>query len=399
MTFTSKRHGRLWPLGWALSLFLSCLLSTAATAGPTVQFFGWGGSTQVNQYIQWVSAQTEVEFGIRVNHVKLADTSDAVSRVLAEKAAGNHHAGSVDLLWVNGENFAAMQAHGLLKDPWVNQLPNFSLTRPGDNPSMTMDFGVPTQGQEAPWGKAAMVFYYNQQRVKQPPRNLPQLLLFAQQYPGRFAYPLPDDYLGISFLKYAALVLNPQHQSLMYKPVTPAALAQISQPLFGYLDALHPLLWQQGTYFVRQASGLQQLFSDHETLLSFSFTAAEIPAAVNRFDLPESTRTYAMEDGSLANVHFLAITYNSAQSAAAQTVVNFLLSPRAQAYKQRLEVWGDETVLAVDALTQRQQQMFTTGEHPAAMRKTGYSRLLAEPHASWADALRDAWYARYGARW
>ena len=367
-------------------------------AATTVQFFAWGGSPQVNQYLQWVSTQTQTRFGITVNHVKLADTSDAVTRVLAEKAAGNTASGSIDLLWINGENFAAMKQHDLLLTGWAEQLGNFSLTRPAENPSMRMDFGIPTEGQEAPWGKAAMVFYYNQRLLAQPPASLGELLTFAREHPGRFTYPLPDDFLGISFLKYAALTLNPASRSLMYKPVTEPALTTISGPLFTYLDTLHPLLWQQGEFFVRQASMLQQLFSDNEILLAFSFTAAEIPAAVSRYDLPESTRTYAMDDGSLSNVHFVTIPFNSARTEAAKTVANFLLSPEAQAYKQRLDVWGDETVLAMEALTPAQRDMFQTRSHPAALAPGAYQQLLAEPHASWASALREAWYARYGAR-
>ena len=371
---------------------------TGEVSATTVQFFGWGGSPQVNQYLQWVSKQTQARYDITVNHVKLADTSDAVTRVLAEKAAGNLANGSIDLLWINGENFAAMKKSHLLLSDWAGKLPNFALTQPEKNPSMRMDFGIATDGQEAPWGKAAMVFYYNQQQLSNPPTSLAELLDFARQHPGRFAYPLPDDFLGISFLKYAALALNPTRQQLLYQPVTDHALTRITQPLFDYLDTLHPLLWQQGEFFVRQASMLQQLFSDNEILLAFSFTAAEIPAAVSRFDLPKATRTYAMSDGSLSNVHFVAIPFNSARENAAKKVANFLLSPEAQAYKQRLDVWGDETVLAIDALPAAQRTLFQVQSHPSALAPGAYQKLLAEPHASWAPALRKAWYARYGAR-
>ena len=85
-----------------------------------MRLHAWGGSAQVNSYLQWVAQQVESKYDIRLQHVKLADTSDAVSRVLAEKAAGNNTNGSVDLIWINGENFAAMKKHGLLVQNWVN---------------------------------------------------------------------------------------------------------------------------------------------------------------------------------------------------------------------------------------------------------------------------------------
>ena len=150
---------------------------------------------------------------------------------------------------------------------------------------------------------------------------------------------------------------------------------------------------------VRQASALQRLIDSEILWLSFSFTAAEIPSAVSRFDLPLSTRTYAMEEGSLANVHFLAIPYNAAHSKSALTVVNFLLSPKAQAKKQQLEVWGDATVLDMSMLTEQQKAGFNTQQtHPSALPTDTAVPLFAEPHASWTDKLREAWFERYGER-
>jgi putative thiamine transport system substrate-binding protein len=47
----------------------------------------------------------------------LTDTAEAVARVVAEKAAGRTEGGSVDLIWINGENFAAMKEQDLLFGP------------------------------------------------------------------------------------------------------------------------------------------------------------------------------------------------------------------------------------------------------------------------------------------
>ena len=371
---------------------------------PLVRFHAWGGSAQVNGYLQWVAAQVSQRFNIELQHVKLADTSDAVSRVLAEKAAGNHDNGSVDLIWINGENFAAMKKHGLLAKDWVKELDYFALTRPEKNSAMVTDFGEPTLGMEAPWGKASMVFYYRSAHMKAlgtaPPQTINELLRFSQKAPGRFTYPVPSDYLGISFIKYAAIALNGDKQSLFYQPVTESSLQALLPALWAYLDQLHPTMWQQGEYMLRQASQLQRLVGTGELTLAFSFTAAEIPSAVNRFDLPDDVRTYAMQDGSLANVHFVGLTYNSKNKTAAKTVVNFLLSPEAQAEKQKLTVWGDDTVLDMASLTQAQAMLFKDESvHKSALDKSQSAVLLAEPHASWTDKLREAWYERYGARY
>ena len=380
------------------------LVTSDKVEPQTVRFHAWGGSAQVNGYLQWVNDQVKQKYNITLQHVKLADTSDAVSRVLAEKAAGNHSQGSVDLIWINGENFAAMKQHGLLEYEWVGSVENFALTNPQKNVAMITDFGEATLGMEAPWGKASMVFYYRQSHLAslslKAPTTIEALLTFAQKAPGRFTYPVPNDYLGISFLKYAALTLNKAHQNDFYSPVTPQALARVLPALWQYLDKLHPLMWRKGQTMLRQASQLQRLMGSGELSLAFSFTAAEIPSAVERFDLPLDIRTYAMHDGSLANVHFIGLTFNAASKNAAKTVVNFLLSPEAQAQKQELAVWGDDTVLDMTQLNSAQRQLFIQDKsHVSALDKTLSTPLLAEPHASWTDALRDAWFKRYGARY
>ena len=377
----------------------------AASEKPTlVRFHAWGGSAQVNGYLQWVAEQAKARFNIELQHVKLADTSDAVSRVLAEKAAGNHSNGSVDLIWINGENFAAMKKHDLLSASWVGELENFSLTNPSENPAVTTDFGEPTLGMEAPWGKASMVFYYRSAHLNSlgfmAPKTIEELLRFSQKSPGRFTYPVPSDYLGISFIKYAALALNKDKRSLFYQPANDKSLNAVLPSLWTYLDALHPNMWQQGKHMLRQASQLQRLVGTGELSMAFSFTASEIPSAVTRFDLPDDVRTYVMQDGSLANVHFIGLTYNSKNKSAAKTVVNFLLSPQAQAKKQAVEVWGDDTVLDIESLTASDQALFVEDNiHPSALDKSQATILLAEPHSSWTDALREAWYERYGARY
>ena len=136
-------------------------------ANQSVYFHAWGGDAQINNYIQWVGDRVEALYNIDLNHVKLTDTAEAVSRVLAEKSANNHNNGQVDLVWINGANFASMAKNGLLAPNWAEQLPNFVLTNPTNNPAMTRDFGVPTQGMEAPWGQAALTFYFDSLKSKQ----------------------------------------------------------------------------------------------------------------------------------------------------------------------------------------------------------------------------------------
>ena len=384
----------------------------------SVYFHAWGGDPQINSYIQWLAKRVKQLHNIDLHHVKLTDTSEAVSRVLAEKSAENHQQGQVDLVWINGENFASMAQYQLLAKDWVVQLPNFSLTNPDDNEAMTRDFGLPTQGMEAPWGQASLTFYYTpthqsnkfnfaqrsyQESIQHAPKDVNQLLIWAEQNPGRFTYPKPPDFLSLSFLKYALIALNQfqpeQIKSGLYQAVTPLSQAALLPVLWRYLDKLHPHLWHQGQYFVASGTALQRLVGDGEINLGFTFSAAQIPASVARYNLPENTRSFVMQDGSLSNIHFVAIPYNAANSNSAKVVANFMLSVEAQAKKQQAEVWGDSTVIDVSQLPSPQQLLFSTNKQsPSALPISSKIKALSEPHPSWSKLISREWLKRYGAQ-
>ncbi|WP_201549223.1 ABC transporter substrate-binding protein [Psychrobacter sp. Pi2-1] len=377
----------------------------AQGSNQDVYFYAWGGDPQINAYLQWVADQVDDKYNINLVHVKLSDTSEAVSRVLAEKSAHNDDQGSVDLVWINGANFATMSENSLLLKQWANKLPNFALTDPENNPTVNFDFGVPTNGMEAPWGQASLTFYYDSLSTSKPPTTLTELTTWTAQNPGRFSYPKPPDFLGMSFLKYVLVMLHEQQDAQTGKdisaqlnlPATEENTALVLDPLWAFLDDFHPTLWRNGEQFVQTGAQMRRLVDDTELSLAFTFSAPEVPAAVQRYDLPQSIRSYAMSDGSLSNTHFVAIPYNASHPQAAQLVANFLMSPEAQAKKQTPSVWGDKSVLVQSTLSPAQQALFKTKQpHPSALPFDSVKRTVSEPHPSWVEAIQQGWQARYG---
>ncbi|MDN3448469.1 ABC transporter substrate-binding protein [Psychrobacter sp. APC 3281] len=377
----------------------------AQGSNQDVYFYAWGGDPQINAYLQWIADQVDDKYDINLVHVKLSDTSEAVSRVLAEKSAHNDDQGSVDLVWINGANFATMSENSLLLKQWANKLPNFALTDPENNPTVNFDFGVPTNGMEAPWGQASLTFYYDSLSTSKPPTTLTELTAWTAQNPGRFSYPKPPDFLGMSFLKYVLVMLHEQQDAQTGKntsaqlnlPATEENTALVLDPLWAFLDGFHPTLWRNGEQFVQTGAQMRRLVDDTELSLAFTFSAPEVPAAVQRYDLPESIRSYAMSDGSLSNTHFVAIPYNASHPQAAQLVANFLMSPEAQAKKQTPSVWGDKSVLVQSTLSPAQQALFKTKQpHPSALPFDSVKRTVSEPHPSWVEAIQQGWQARYG---
>ncbi len=302
----------------------------AAARGQTVYWNAWGGDEQINAYIAWVGAEVMARHEVELVHVKLTDTAEAVARVLAEKAAGRDEGGSVDLIWLNGENFAAMKAQDLLHGPFVEQLPNFRYVDTEGKPTTLVDFTVPTDGLEAPWGMAQFVFFYDSADVEQPPRSIPALLEWARAHPGRFAYPAPPDFVGSTFLKHVVAELTADPGALQ-RPVAEADFATVTAPLWQWLEEIRPFLWRKGATFPVSAPALHQLLDDREVDLSMAFNPAEASAAIAAGRLAESVRSFILEAGTIGNSHFVAIPFNAAHQAGAMVVADFLMSPEAQA--------------------------------------------------------------------
>ena len=130
----------------------------AQARGQTVYFNAWAGAPTINAYIQWASAQVLAQFGVTVKHVKITDAADMVKRVRNEKLAGKTD-GTVDLVWINGENFLTMKREGLLFGPFAEQLPSYAWVDTQGKPTTRIDFSEPVEGMEAPWGHGATHFH------------------------------------------------------------------------------------------------------------------------------------------------------------------------------------------------------------------------------------------------
>ena len=364
--------------------------------GQTVYFNAWGGDAKINSYISWAGDILQQRHEINLVHVKLTDTASAVSRLLAEKTAGRDTGGSIDLLWVNGENFAAMKRADLLQQqPWVTDLPNWQLTDPVALPALLSDFAEPTDGKESPWGRAQLVFAYDSARLTSPPASATALARFIQNNPGRFTYPQPPDFIGISFLKQLLIELSENHPAL-YQPVDMANFDAITAPLWAWLETAKPNLWRRGGSYPQNYTVLRQLLGDAEIDIAMAFNPADASAAIARGELPDSVRTYIHDDGTLANVHFLAIPFNASAAEAAKIVANFMLSPEAQIKKADSRIWGDPTVLSMPRLTAEDRAAFMALPRGiATLSDAELGRSLPEPHPSWVPRLETAWKQRY----
>lgn len=348
--------------------------------GQTVYFHAWGGSQEINRYIQWAGKELKSRYNVTLNHVKVTDISETTTRLIAEKAAGKNTGGSVDMVWINGENFKSMKDNQLLYGPFVDALPNWQYvdkTLPVD-----VDFSEPTDGLEAPWGVGQLVFIHDTENLNNPPHSFAEMLSYANAFPNRLTYPRPPEFHGTSFIK-ALLIELTNNDPALQKPVNAETFEQVTQPLWQYLDKFHKVAWRGGKQFPAGTAETLQLLDDGQIDLAITFNPNAVYSAQSSGTLAETTKAYAMDAGALSNIHFLAIPWNANANAGAQVAINFLLSPEAQSRKGDINIWGDPSVLSSEYLT-------------GTAKNTQQFKSINEPHPSWQNALEQAWLKRYG---
>jgi putative thiamine transport system substrate-binding protein len=369
----------------------------AAAKGQTVFWNAWAGDEQTNAFIAWVGEQVQARYGVKVQHVRLKSTAEAVTRVVAEKSAGRDSGGGVDLIWINGPNFLNMKEQGLLYGPVTPALPNYRFVDTTAKRSNIIDFTTPVDGMAVPWRMAQVVFIYDAARIRQPsemPRSALALLAWAQQHPGRVTHPTVSNFLGSTFLKQALIDLVDQ-PDLLQQPATDANFDAVTAPLWAWYAQLRPHLWRQGRQFPDTGPAMRQLLSDGEIDIMLSFNPSEAAVAVQSGQLPASVRTVGWTKGTIGNTSFVAIPYNARHKEGALVVANFLLDPATQAHAQDIRQMGNLNVLDATKLSVEQRRLFAqAADHPALPTAAELGAPLLEPHASWMTRITAEWQKR-----
>jgi len=306
--------------------------------GQSVRWWMFGGDARINQYVDEQVVPAAASQGVELVRVPIADTAEAVQRVAAQSRAGASDGGRVDLIWINGENFAAGKEAGLWLEDWSEDLPNSKLVD-FEDPSINLDLQVPIDGQEAPWSRAALVYAADPSAVPEPPADFEGLLDWARENPGRFTYPAPPDFTGTSFVKQVVIAMG-------------------EDEAFEYLGELKPLMWSDGERLPASEAELNELFANGQVDFAMSFNPNFISAAVEKGQFPGTTRPLLLEGGALVNTSYVTIPADASSPEGAQVVADLLLSPELQAIKADPEGLGIPSVLDPSRLSDPQRALF-----------------------------------------
>ena len=365
--------------------------------GGEVNWFMWGGADNINAYVtEYIGGILMDEYGITLNQIPLTDTVEAVNIVLGEKEAGNTDAGSVDMIWINGENFRTMKQGGLAWCGYVETLPNNALIN-WDNPAIANDFGVPVDGCEVPWSRAQFAMAYDSATLPEPPRSIPDLLEWIKANPGQFTYPAPPDFNGSVFIRHVFYHAAGGVENLL-GDFDQAKFDEAAAATWAILNEIEPFLWREGATYPTSINQLNELFANTEVAFTFNYEPSQFGIAVDAGTYPDTVRSFGFTDGTIGNTNYTIIPFNSPNKAAALVLQNVLLSAEAQLEKARPEIWGTSPGIEMDRTPPEIQEAFAAlPSHPSVVSSAELSAAaLPELQAGWISAIEQGWLANVG---
>lgn len=362
----------------------------AAADGTTVNWFMWGGSDTINTNVDNdIGAVVKERFNITLNRVP-ADAADFVNQVLDEAAAGKDEGGSIDLMWINGENFATLKQADLMYGPWSESLPN-AIYVDWTDPAIANDFGVPVEGLESPWGHAQFVMEYDTAFVDDAPTTFEDLRTWIKENPGRFTYPAIPDFTGSVFIRHlfywAAGGPEPflgDFDQAVYDEYAPA--------VWEYLNDIEPDLWRGGDTYP-EGTAMGDLMANQEIHFNMTYDPARASTNIAAGTYPESIRTFVFDTGTLSNNNYVGIPFNASNPAGAMVIANYILSPEFQLVMADPDQWGwliptDPTTWPDDA--QATLASYGTGVATLSLEVLN-AAALPEPKGDWVTAFEAGW--------
>lgn len=325
--------------------------------GTTVNFYGYGGNEVMNKWFDtYVVDQMKEKYDITVKRVGM-NIDEILNQLLSDKQANNDK-GSIDVVWINGENFKTAKDSNLLLGSFVGKLPNFNNYVDTTSEDVTIDFGTAVDGLEAPWGKAQFTVAVNSDKISQTINDTKSLKEAIIANPGKFTYPALPDFTGSAFVRNVIYDIV-GYENIVNLPEDKEEVRKAIQPAMDYLNEIKPYLWNEGKTYPSTTSQLDNMYSDNEVYFTMTYSPNSLQGRMESGELSKSTEIIEFKNGNISNTHFLTVPFNSQNQAGAMVLIDFLMSIDAQASKTFTENWGDTTVLDMDKVPAEDHSKFS----------------------------------------
>jgi len=309
------------------------------SSGHTVNFWSYGDAANYNAWIDgWLAKELLDQYDITLVRHPINATVDAVNQVIAQSKSSPTTGGNVDLIWINGANFATLKQGGYAYGPWSTKVPN-SANFDFNSIAIAYDFGLPINGYEMPYNEAQCIFIYNNNTViSSSVENIDRIKTWIKSNPGRFTYAAPaydtssgaigSDYTGSVFIRHIFYsIASPYTQFLGSTSVDQSLYLKYAPTFYKYLRSIEPYLYNathsvsgdafaNGIYPIDN-DDVDTLFGQGRVWLTLSYDVGHATNKIQNGKWPSTTSALVLTSGTIANTNYVVIPKNSANKLAA----------------------------------------------------------------------------------
>jgi putative spermidine/putrescine transport system substrate-binding protein len=373
-----------------------------------VNFYHWGGSDDLNVWVDSVARPEIREQGVALQARRVAGTREAVDLVIAETRAGRGLGrGSVDVVWLNGENFFTLKQQGRLFGAFAKLLPNsrnFEWDAADPRAQLNLrDFGVDTELAELPWSGQQYVCAVNRalMRKEDTPSTFPDLLAYLTRNPGKFTYVKPPQFVGNTFVQAAMYAFNPDGTGAApfqksRQELGAAEIARLIKPGMEFLQRLEPLLLGGAPGRMAQhpasAQAAQALFRNREIHMTCAFGLYAVATLRDSGAYPDTAEEIIFPVRTMIkNKNYLAIPSNAPNPAAALVFINHMASVDSQV--SRLKLLGSPPGIDIWRLSPADAQKLQAVEPPhfGVTAAELDANIAPDTNASLIDVIKGVW--------
>jgi putative spermidine/putrescine transport system substrate-binding protein len=271
---------------------------------------------------------------------------------------------------------AQLSSSGLLATETSKQVPNLKTVPDGI---------MSTAAKNAiPYRASSVLLAYNSTEVKDPPKTLDDLLAWIKANPGKFTY--NSSGTGGSGDAFVTTVLDKTVPEADRAKMVTDYVPELEKDWdagFATLAGLNPAIYQNGVY-PNGNNGTLELLSSGQIWMTAVWSDQFVSGQASG-QIPDTIATTQISDPSFTGgASFLGIPKASKHTKAAETLVNWVLSPDAQAIISN-QVSG-YPVINLSLLPQDIQDKFANADI-ANLRPPYFSQMSADMAKLWAQKV------------
>lgn len=287
---------------------------------------------QDDPYVEWLEKDfapvVKEAYGIdlivkRIAYEKLYNQLE-LEKQLRDKEEGGK--GSIDLILLRGDGYAALKRNDLIYHSFAEKLPNIRLL---DMDALSYKYrdGLPNEGSYVPVARNMLTMLYSSEIFYDSPQSYAELLDTISKLKGYATYPDPR-----TTKEGEAFLLGMVAEAVNMEPYMKESrnLADFESDV---RKALRPLATIRANIMdagLRYPTNIEQLFTDKKSYFSMSMDFMRVGEKVKEYEYPESTTSFVIPPvGTYSTVGL--IPFNSENKSGAMVVLSELLSPASQA--------------------------------------------------------------------